>query len=116
MCPAGPQRGAFGNPSATPCHLGLHPASAEPDTHQRLLQVGGAEGAESRVLGQVQRLLPSPAHPCSLQEGTLTPAAASLMGSLPPRVRAAGERAGLFFSDFPRSQQGFCGCPAHSPE
>lgn len=116
MCPVGPQRGVFGNPSATPCHLGLHPASAEPDTHQRLLQVGGAEGAESLCVGTGPATAALPHPPAVPAGGSLTPAAASLMGSLPPGVRAAGERAGFFFSDFPRSQQGFCGCPAHSPE
>ena len=51
VCPAGPQRGAFGNPSVTPCRLGLHPASAEPNAHQRLLQAGGASSAEPLCVG-----------------------------------------------------------------
>lgn len=69
------------------------------------------------VLGQVQRLLPSPGHPrFALPAGQDPDLGCCEPAQQSPGVRAAGERAGLFFSDFPRSQQGFCGCSAHSPE
>lgn len=86
VCPAGPQRGAFGNPSVTPCPLGLHPASAEPDAHQRLLRVGGAASAEPLCVGA------GPATAARSRPGrTLTPAAASLPSSLLESGQPASE-------------------------